>query len=506
MAIKWLDWGGDVFTRAAAQKKPILLFFSTARGQELDAALAQESVSAIIDQKFVPLRVDPVERPDVFSCFGPTSAVLHFNGTVIGRLEPRADSLRETLLKYATIVPVKEGESSPDKPVWTGAVGGNRTRQLKHHGPQEVFEKVMTPWHDLHQRGKFGSATGELDQRFLLYAAAEWQNPWATEFLKALSGVGQHAEDALVLWDTFAFLGDEHFQRAALSTLGFAIGEGTHVAAGAVAHAGAAGEVYYGDSNAKVALALLRAGAVSGDRQSGERAERILHFLRTKLYDPLLGMLHCNASGRPMVHGLLADNAWSALAFTEAFLVTGHKPYRDFADEICRFLFQELWERDNGGFVTRVVDRNDVAPMRVSRVYACENAVAFEAVWRLSEMKGNANYRKWVEWGLKSAFLPDDDPGLARIQDMLARGRMDLELVGLLSEPKTEALLAAVNRLYLPRKIVSFVDPNDQDYILAHKLEAPTYPRLFACGPDLKRVADTDDPARVPEVVQALRA
>jgi hypothetical protein len=82
---------------------------------------------------------------------------------------------------------------------------------------------------------------------------------------------------------------------------------------------------------------------------------------------------------------------------------------------------------------------------------------------------------------------------------------MDFELVGRPGEPKADALLAAVNRLYLPRKVISFVDPDDQDYILAHRLEAETYPRVFGCGADLRRLADASDSAGVPAVAEALR-
>jgi len=96
--------------------------------------------------------------------------------------------------------------------------------------------------------------------------------------------------------------------------------------------------------------------------------------------------------------------------------------------------------------------------------------------------------------------------GFARVQDMLARGRMDLELVGRMDDPRTEELLTAVNRLYLPRKIVSFVDPDDQDYILAHRLEAESYPRLFACAADLRPIASAERPQDVPAAIAALRS
>jgi hypothetical protein len=78
--------------------------------------------------------------------------------------------------------------------------------------------------------------------------------------------------------------------------------------------------------------------------------------------------------------------------------------------------------------------------------------------------------------------------------------------VGRPGEPKSDALLAAAHRLYLPRKVISFVDPDDQDYILAHRLEAETYPRLFGCGSDLRKLADAGEPEGVAAVADAVRA
>jgi hypothetical protein len=37
-------------------------------------------------------------------------------------------------------------------------------------------------------------------------------------------------------------------------------------------------------------------------------------------------------------------------------------------------------------------------------------------------------------------------------------------------------------------------------------MEADTYPRLFGCGSDLRRLADAETPERVGEVVAAVRA
>jgi len=268
--------------------------------------------------------------------------------------------------------------------------------------------------------------------------------------------------------------------------------------------------VYPADGNALAALALLRAAAfdVPG---AAETAARTLGFLQARLYDPILGLVHAQGGEGEAVHGLLGDVAWTALAFTEAFLASGVKQHREFADDLLRFLFQELWERDGGGFLDRVARADDPAILRETRVDPALNAVALEVCWRLHHLKGNANYRRWLDWGLRGAWpAATEDPqrlaGLARAADMAAQGRADFELVGRVGEARSAGLLAALRRAYVPRAIVSFVDPDDQDYILAHKLEADAYPRLFGCGADLRRLADAGEPDRVGDVIAAVRA
>ncbi|UPT73501.1 MAG: hypothetical protein M0D55_16770 [Elusimicrobiota bacterium] len=264
------------------------------------------------------------------------------------------------------------------------------------------------------------------------------------------------------------------------------------------------------EGNALAASALLRAHAF-GHPGAGDAALKALSFLQNRLYDPLLGLVHAAGGDGEGVCGLLGDAAAAALAFTDGFLLTGVKAQREFADALLRFLFQELWEREAGGFLDRVARAGDPLILREPRVDPALNALALELCRRLHHLKGNHNYKRWLEWGLRGAWpAAGGDParaaGLARVADLHARGRMDFELVGRPGEAKADALLAAAHRLYLPRKTISFVDPDDQDYILAHKLEAGSYPRLFGCGPDLRRLADAAEPEGVRAVADAVRS
>lgn len=263
------------------------------------------------------------------------------------------------------------------------------------------------------------------------------------------------------------------------------------------------GPVRPAEGNARAALALLRAEAF-GTAGAREAADGALRFLQESLYDPLLGLVHARGGGGDEEHGVLADAAWTARAFAESFLAGGGKARRDFADALMRFLFQELWERGGGGFLERIQRPGRPAPS----VDPVANGAALEACWLLHHLMGNANYRRWIDWGLAGAWpMGREDPAslasLARAADLAARGRAHFELVGRLEDPRAAALLGALRRLCRARAIVSFVDPDDQDYILAHRLEGAP-PRLFACGPDLRPLASAGSPEEVPAAAGAL--
>lgn len=500
MSIHWETWAAAAFERAARQRKAVVAFlYEEGSGPGPWEALWRELAPLV--QRYVWVRVGLYERPDVVlryaACGLPAAVLLGPDGRLLWSEGPDhslrrfAEALeRHPAGKVLPLPPAQEG------PVWTGAVARPAAAALDPAWPRAVVKAVQA----LPQPGFSG-------MELLLYAVGEWGDAAARRsFLERLPGarpraLAERARRARLLWDAFALEGSPALRAAAAG----AANELADSAVGGLLPHAPGTQAAYGASNAAAALALLRAAAF--EPAFAAAAESLLAALRRELYDPLLGILHVRGEGGS-VYGLLEDNAWAALAFTEAFLMTGKKEYRDFADELGRFLFQEFWEREGGAFIDRVPRPDDVGLLKSPRLDPETNAVAFEAVWRLSELKGNANYRRWIEMGLKRLIQPGAVSaafaGLARIQDMLSRGRLDLELVGRLDDACARELLRAVHGKYLPRKVISFVDPDDQDYIQAHKLSSSDLPRLFACV-NLQRVADTGDPAQVGDILAALQ-
>lgn len=517
----WLPWTFEIFSQARTKRKAVLLFLPSAGPRTLEdweRAWASPFLAAALE-RFVLIAVTAQERPDVQARYGmgrEQLLVLDCEGEVItgfgyGNPDALGKALGEISDRYQQPAPSDVAARAS----WTGAVGQSKTAGLQEGFPRTVLGAVLA------ERAGLSVVPGALD--LLLYAAREWGDREAkARLLLELSELsslrdkksgafcgpagallGLNAELARLYWDAFAFLAEPLLRDTAAGVTAFLLRELFDASAGAFRQApGMAEPLFYAECNAKAAYALLRASAFPGDGRRLQAATQTLVFLQTQVFEPSSGMLR--RPGGEM--GQLGDHAWTALAFSESFLMSGQRQHREFADGLMRSLFQEFWDRDNGGFLDRAPEPGAIGRLRVARRPVQENAAAFEALWRLHHLKGNANYRKWLDWGLSSLSAGPASVAaapLGRVQDMMARGRMELELVGRPGETKTDALLAALHRNYLPRKIVSFVDPDDQDYILAHKLGAASYPRLFGCL-DMRPKAEASEPGQVLAVLAAL--
>lgn len=86
--IQWNDWNSQAFKTAANQKKPVLLSISATWCHwchRLDHdTLEKPSVVELVNEKFIPIRIDTDQRPDINARYNaggwPTVAILDANG------------------------------------------------------------------------------------------------------------------------------------------------------------------------------------------------------------------------------------------------------------------------------------------------------------------------------------------------------------------------------------------------------------------------------------------
>jgi len=90
--IHWLPWSAVPFARARASRRPVLLSIVTGwslacRAMD-ETSYADPAVVALVNERFIPVRVDADRRPDIserYSLGGwPTTAFLTADGTLVG--------------------------------------------------------------------------------------------------------------------------------------------------------------------------------------------------------------------------------------------------------------------------------------------------------------------------------------------------------------------------------------------------------------------------------------
>ena len=104
--IDWRTWGPEAFQKAQQEDKPILLGISAVWCHWChvmdETSYSDEGVIRLINERFVPVRVDNDQRPDVNARYNmggwPTTAFLTPDGEAItGMTYVPPDQFRETL-------------------------------------------------------------------------------------------------------------------------------------------------------------------------------------------------------------------------------------------------------------------------------------------------------------------------------------------------------------------------------------------------------------------------
>ncbi|MBI4057477.1 MAG: thioredoxin domain-containing protein [Elusimicrobia bacterium] len=500
--LKWYPWSSSTFHKAAQENKPLLLYLFSSRSH-LARRLDQESYAdpktvALIEFRFIPIRVNIDQRPDLALRYAqegvPTQWALTPSGDPFWKgsyLE--ATALREALEKVGDLFrehpeKILDHLESQTNPVLKSA-------ELSSDWVRKTLGDLLSHGHPPRLRSL----------EFLLYAAREFREEKASKKLKQIISDGRDLTlpESRILFrcgrwakfylDAFTFSRDSEFKRRGVQALekmrglfcvqekGFSE-DGRH---------------FYAEDNAIVIPALLKAAAVldTNKTQWESLALEALSFLRDNCFNPQLGLRHhwhreekqksSEEREEDRLMGLLGDQAWTLLAFTQAHQYFGEKSYRDFADVLLKHMFQTLWDREGGGFWDRVEqEQRDWGRLKWKIKPVEENLVVLEALWRLHYLKGSANYKQWLQMGLEN-IVPLASSSMshlsfcARITDHFLNGRMELNLVGKKEDPQTRRMLEALHRFYIPRAVISFIDPDDQDFILAHKMKVAQYPHLF---------------------------
>jgi uncharacterized protein YyaL (SSP411 family) len=432
-AIAWLPWSSSAFASARAENKPILLAIVapwSAGCREMDrVSYADADIAACVTERFVPIRVDADDRPDIAERYDfgglPATVFLGPDGRVLGggtfvaperlrsaleRVERLAPGLAPDLRVGLTPLAPADAEiaatfSDEQTAALTASVfatfdevhaGFGGPPRFPHTAPVRLAVDLYAESGDplmieraartLDAMG-WGGLYDEIDGGFFRCAPnADWSGAVPEKLL-----TGNAALLDLYLC-AGAAAGHERWFARAVDLVHFI--ERKLIAANGAWRltACAAPGRQFSDSNAMTASALLHAARVFDDEALGKRALDGLERVLLSSYKPGAGVAH-SAAG---VRGLLTDQVFMAAANLDAWESTGNVVYRMMAEELMHFALRTMWDEEAGGLFDRATADEDAQQGLLSVrlkpfVLNCEAAIVLR---RLAEAVNDPEFAR----------------------------------------------------------------------------------------------------------------
>jgi uncharacterized protein YyaL (SSP411 family) len=475
-AVAWQPWGRAAFARARAERKPVLLAISATwchSCREMDrTSYADPSIATVINERFVPIRVDADERPDIgerYSLGGwPTTAFLTPEGEILaggtfvsadrmpGVLAQVADAFAAGSFSSARSAPGRALAEPPSIESHVGVASGAEMSARvfatfdKDHGGFGVEPKfpLTGPLHlalDLWMTSRDADAEvvlvstldamgwsalyDEIDGGFFRCATTRaWEMPHYEKLLDV------NAALARIYLEAGAALQIARFTERGADTLryiqtwladpvdgGWRGSQQADQRYYAISSADARRNVpaptvttsLYTDSNALMVQTALHASQVFGDDGLREFAVKSLERILLLCYKPGAGVAH-HFDEQPRVRGLLADQFAMAAACLDVFDVTGNVVYQMMAEELGYYAVREMWDDQRGGFFDRAPDDEDppIGLMSQPLKPFTTNCDASRTLRRLAAASGDREFATRADRTLSAmaAFAPGQGP------------------------------------------------------------------------------------------------
>jgi uncharacterized protein YyaL (SSP411 family)/aryl-alcohol dehydrogenase-like predicted oxidoreductase len=265
--------------------------------------------------------------------------------------------------------------------------------------------------------------------------------------------------------------------------------------------------------NGMMISAMAEAGRVCDVARYREAAQRACDFLLTTLSKPDGRLLRTYRAGTAHLDAYLEDYAYLAEGLIETYEAGGHERYLLAAVRLAERMLADFADEQQGGFFTTAIGHE--ALILRSRegpdgATPSGNAVAASVLARLSYHVARDDFRQAAAsavraYGRQIARYPRAFAKSLLVVDLLTNGPVEIAVVGAVDAPGTRALRAAVNRIYVPNRVLAHRATSDA--VTAHPLlQGKTLvngqPALYVCRNFSCRRPITD-PAELPALLDA---
>ncbi|HEV2249516.1 MAG TPA: DUF255 domain-containing protein [Candidatus Limnocylindria bacterium] len=455
--IAWRTWGDAAFAEAKAADKPVLLAISAVWCHWChvmdETSYSDADVIRGINERYIPIRVDNDERPDVNRRYNmggwPTTAFLTPDGEILnGATYIPPDAMRRYVEQVADVWRDKRGELASRikelrdheadahaqrpgdlEPGIVGAIGalirgqydpefGGFGREPKFPQPKllrflideyrrTMSDDVATMLHQTLAAMASGGMYDPLEGGFFRYSTTRaWGIPHFEKMLE---------DNAELLWiyseahRTFPSAGYDRIARDVMRWMDAVLWREdaqafsgsqdaderyyTLDAAGRAAHgAPFVDRRVYSGWNALAASAYLAASTALGDQGAHDRAVSVMRSLGQRMWDGT-ALAHVDRGDGPELRGLLADHTAAITAVLDEY-ESGQQPNAlAAAAEMAGAMRRALEDPVNGGFWD-APQRDAPGRLALREKPIEDGAAAAELLLRLAALTGDAGWRE----------------------------------------------------------------------------------------------------------------
>ncbi len=361
--IKWRDWSEGAFAAARNEEKPVLLTLGATWCHWCHVmdqnAYSDERVIGLVNSRFIPVRVDVDQRPDISLRYnqGGFPSVAFITGTgefITGRPYTPPDEMVTLLRQVASgEVPQESRGSLAQTPAAegrnaAGSVGAVHDRLLELYDTEFGgfgIEPKQPPWEALQFLTARYSRSG--DRALLDMVEATLQGMW--------HGIYDRKDQGFFRYSVSRDWKVPHYEKMLVS-------------------------------NASLARAFLEGFQLTGKAMYRTTVEGILHYLLNTLFSPGDGLFLASqdadepyyqlswkdrdrSQAPPIDQTLYAGwNALAAHALLSAADVLDNTKLRQTASEVIEKLWQESWT-SAGGLCRRAGEATDTTPILADQVH-----------------------------------------------------------------------------------------------------------------------------------------
>lgn len=457
--ISWLPWSKKAFQKAKELDRPILLAISAVWCHWCHVmdqrTYSDRDVAKLIEEKFVPIKVDRDQRPDIDKRYNmggwPTTAFLTPKGEVLTgatyippqEMKPLLQRISHFYKENKDKIKAKLGELEKEEIKAPSVEYG-----LDHDFFQSVIDgltlETASSFDSLH--GGLGDAPKFPHSEALALALLEYQIQGhkallniVTKTLQKMSagGIYDKEEGGFFRYSTtrdwsvphyekmcednakllvnyleaYQVTGEDVFEETAHGILSYVNANLSDQDNGGFYGSQDADEEYYKLSllerrkrtspridttlytnwNAMMISAYLLASVVLKNISYRKFALRTVDLLLEKSFSSRKGMYHYYFEGKKHRPGLLTDQASMIRCLTDAYQSTSDRKFLNYAESVAKFMLNNLWN-EAGGFYDRPKNAEALGALRTLNKPFDENSIAADAFLRLHYLTGNKKY------------------------------------------------------------------------------------------------------------------